>query len=273
MTNQKNIALIDKAPNRTNYHNHFKDSFEFDHYHLCSEFKKKVLKRDVDIEIDLDLYDWIILVGSEALQFFTKERSITEHSGRLIDDKFLPVINPAMLSFKPEARRIWDDSLRNIIGYIDGSLKPIEYSTEKFKGIENKEEALEYINNAINSDSEYISCDTETTGLFPRDGYILGISLAYEEDSGVYILTDIIDDEVEEQLQKLFWNKKVIFHNAKFDLAMLEYHFNFEFPRVEDTMLLHYLLNENPGTHGLKQLAMKHTKYGDYEKPLTEYIE
>ena len=273
MTNQKNIALIDKAPNRTNYHNHFKDSFEFDHYHLCSEFKKKVLKRDVDIEIDLDSYDWIILVGSEALQFFTRERSITEHSGRLIDDKFLPVINPAMLSFKPEARRIWDDSLRNIIGYIDGSLKPIEYSTEKFKGIENKEEALEYINNAINSDSEYISCDTETTGLFPRDGYILGISLAYEEDSGVYILTDIIDEEVEEQLQKLFWNKKVIFHNAKFDLAMLEYHFNFEFPRVEDTMLLHYLLNENPGTHGLKQLAMKHTKYGDYEKPLTEYIE
>ena len=273
MTNQKNIALIDKAPNRTNYHNHFKDSFEFDHYHLCSEFKKKVLKRDVDIEIDLDSYDWIILVGSEALQFFTKERSITEHSGRLIDDKFLPVINPAMLSFKPEARRIWDDSLRNIIGYIDGSLKPIEYSTEKFKGIENKEEALEYINNAINSDSEYISCDTETTGLFPRDGYILGISLAYEKDSGVYILTDIIDEEVEEQLQKLFWNKKVIFHNAKFDLAMLEYHFNFEFPRVEDTMLLHYLLNENPGTHGLKQLAMKHTKYGDYEKPLTEYIE
>ena len=273
MTNQKNIALIDKAPNRTNYHNHFKDSFEFDHYHLCSEFKKKVLKRDVDIEIDLDSYDWIILVGSEALQFFTKERSITEHSGRLIDDKFLPVINPAMLSFKPEARRTWDDSLRNIIGYIDGSFKPIEYSTEKFKGIENKEEALEYINNAINSDSEYISCDTETTGLFPRDGYILGISLAYEKDSGVYILTDIIDEEVEEQLQKLFWNKKVIFHNAKFDLAMLEYHFNFEFPRIEDTMLLHYLLNENPGTHGLKQLAMKHTKYGDYEKPLTEYIE
>ena len=273
MTNQQNIALIDKAPNRTNYHNHFKDSFEFDHYHLCSEFKKKVLKRDVDIEIDLDSYDWIILVGSEALQFFTRERSITEHSGRLIDDKFLPVINPAMLSFKPEARRTWEDSLRNIIGYIDGSLKPIEYSTEKFKGIENKEEALEYINNAINSDSEYISCDTETTGLFPRDGYILGISLAYKEDSGVYILTDIIDDEVEEQLQKLFWNKKVIFHNAKFDLSMLEYHFNFEFPRVEDTMLLHYLLNENPGTHGLKQLAMRHTKYGDYEKPLTEYIE
>ncbi len=61
------IALIDKAPNRTDYVAHFKNEFEFDQYHLCSEQKKKILKRDVDIEIDLDEYDWIILVGSEAL--------------------------------------------------------------------------------------------------------------------------------------------------------------------------------------------------------------
>ena len=271
--NQVKVALIDKAPNRTDYVRHFNNAFEFDQYHLCSEQKKKVLKRDVDIEIDLDQYDWIILVGSEALIFFTNERSVTEHSGRLIDNKFLPVINPAMLSFKPEARRTWEQSVGNIVGYIEGSLKPVEYSTEKFRGIDNKEEAVQYLKAAIASDCEYIACDTETTGLFPRDGHILGISLAYEEDAGVYILTDIIDEEVEQLFQYLFWHKIIVFHNAKFDLAMLEYHFNFQFPRVEDTMLMHYLLNENPGTHGLKQLAMKHTIYGDYEKPLSDYID
>ena len=69
------IALIDKAPNRTDYVAHFKNEFEFDQYHLCSEQKKKILKRDVDIDIDLDAYDWIILVGSEALQNFTREKS------------------------------------------------------------------------------------------------------------------------------------------------------------------------------------------------------
>ena len=112
------VALVETKPSRTNYKNEFDGEFEFDQYQLCSDPNiKKVLKRDVDIEIDLDSYDWIILVGSEALQFFTRERSITEHSGRLIDDKFLPVINPAMLSFKPEARRTWDESLKNIIGY------------------------------------------------------------------------------------------------------------------------------------------------------------
>ena len=38
-------------------------------------------------------------------------------------------------------------------------------------------------------------------------------------------------------------------------------------------MLLHYCLEEQPGTHGLKQLAMKYTPYGDYEKPLHDWID
>jgi len=272
MTKEIKVALIDKAPNRTDYVRHFSNEFEFDHYHLCSTETKKVLKRDVDIEIDLDAYEWVILVGSEALQNFTSERSITEHSGRLIADKFLPVINPAMLAFKPEARRSWDESLKNILGYISGDLQPVDISTDTFYGIDNKEEAIIWINEALNAPTSYIACDTETTGLYPRDGHILGISLAYCRDHAVYILTDVVDEEVEILLQKLFTKKITIFHNAKFDLAMLEYHFNFKFPRIEDTMLMHYMLNENPGTHGLKQLALKHTKYGNYEQELQDYI-
>ena len=272
MTKEIKVALIDKAPNRTDYVRHFNNEFEFDHYHLCSTETKKVLKRDVDIEIDLDAYDWIILVGSEALQNFTSERSITEHSGRLIDDKFLPVINPAMLAFKPEARRSWEESLKNILGYISGELKPVDISTDTFYGIDNKEEAIVWIKEALDAPTGYIACDTETTGLYPRDGHILGLSLAYCRDHAVYILTDVVDEEVEILLQKLFTKKITVFHNAKFDLAMLEYHFNFEFPRIEDTMLMHYMLNENPGTHGLKQLALKHTKYGNYEQELHDYI-
>jgi DNA polymerase I-like protein with 3'-5' exonuclease and polymerase domains len=38
-------------------------------------------------------------------------------------------------------------------------------------------------------------------------------------------------------------------------------------------MLLHYLIDENPGTHGLKQLAIKYTDYGDYEKPMYDWID
>ncbi len=266
------VALIDKAPNRTDYVAHFKNEFEFDQYHLCSEQKKKILKRDVDIEIDLDEYDWIILVGSEALQNFTREKSITEYSGKLLDDKYLPIINPAMLAFKPEARRTWDESLEAVMGYIKGEIKPAQIDDKNFFGLTEAEEIKSWLVKALEAPIEYIACDTETTGLFPRDGHILGISLAYCRDHGVYILSDSVDEEIEQMMQELFTKKKVIFHNAKFDLAMLEYHFGFEFPRIEDTMLMHYMLNENPGTHGLKQLALKHTKYGNYERELTDFI-
>ena len=37
------VALIDKAPNRTDYVMHFNNEFAFDQYHLCSEQKKKIL--------------------------------------------------------------------------------------------------------------------------------------------------------------------------------------------------------------------------------------
>lgn len=64
-----------------------------------------MLKRDCDIKIDVHAYDWIILVGSDALKYFTKINSVTEYSGKCVDGKFLPVINPSMLAFKPEAKR------------------------------------------------------------------------------------------------------------------------------------------------------------------------
>jgi DNA polymerase I-like protein with 3'-5' exonuclease and polymerase domains len=36
---------------------------------------------------------------------------------------------------------------------------------------------------------------------------------------------------------------------------------------------MHYMIDENPGTHGLKMLAMKYTEYGDYEKPMYTWMD
>ena len=131
------IALIETKPSRTNFKDRFENAFEFDRFALCSDSsKKKVLKADVDIEVNIDEYDWVILVGSEALKNYTKATSVTEYSGRVIDDKFLPVINPAMLSFKPEAQPLWDESKNNIIKFIKGELKVVKVTEDNAKGIE-----------------------------------------------------------------------------------------------------------------------------------------
>jgi len=267
------VALVETKPSRTNFNYEFDDAFEFDQYQLCSDPNlKKVLKRDCDIQIDTDQYDWIILVGSDALKYFTPINSITEYSGKKVEGKFLPIINPAMLRFKPEIKKVWDSSKESVIKYIRGEVEDVVIDSSIAFGIQDTAEANAFIQAAIDAPLPYIALDSETTGLYPRDGYMLGISLAYDDKKGAYIDTECFDCDTEILLQKLFDKKTVVFHNAKFDMAFFEYHFNFKFPNFEDTMLLHYLIDENPGTHGLKSLTMKYTPYGDYEKPMYDWI-
>lgn len=268
------IAIIETKPSRTDFSKSFKEAFEFDRFSLCSDPTiKKVLKKDVDIDFNPDNYEWIILVGADTCKYFTKNASVTDYSGKIVEEKFLPVINPAMVSFKPESAKLWEESRDNIIGYVTGSKKVVTYSTDRIYGITDTDHLKDFLRAAIASPNPFIGLDSETTALYPRNGYVLGISLSYERDHGAYILSDCIDDEASELFQELFNKKIVVFHNAKFDLAFMQYHFGWEFPNYEDTMLLHYCIDENPGTHGLKQLALQYTDYGDYEQPMYEWID
>ena len=267
------VALVETKPSKTRFSTEF-DGLEFDQYQLCSDPNiKKVLKRDCDIDMNPDEYDWVILVGSDAMKYYTKLSSVTEYSGKRVEEKFLPIINPAMLAFKPEAKKVWESGKQSILEYINDEKEDVVIDSDIAFGIQDTEEANEFIRAAIAEECGYVALDSETTGLYPRDGYMLGISLAYNNKFGAYIDTDCFDDETERLLQELFDKKAVVFHNAKFDMAFFEYHFHFKFPQFEDTMLLHYLIDENPGTHGLKQLTMKYTPYGDYEKPMYDWID
>ena len=266
------IAIVETKPSRNDYVDLFENSFEFDQFQLCSNPSvKRVLKRDVDIEFNPDDYDWVILVGSEPLKFYTKEGSITEYSGRIVDDKFLPVINPAMLAFKPEAKKTWEESRDNVFKYLNGEMK--QEKLENIYGITESADLYVFLTRALEHENDFVALDSETSALYPRDGHMLGISMSYEPEHGAYIDCNCIDEKAEELLQLIFDKKRVVFHNAKFDIAFFEYHFGFKFPRFEDTMLMHYMLDEQPGTHGLKQLTLKHTPYGDYEKPMYQWIE
>jgi hypothetical protein len=77
-----NVAIIEKTMSSTNYDKYF--DFDYDRFALCSDSsKQKILKRDVDIEIETDSYDWLILVGSEPFKNFTRKTSITEYNGKI----------------------------------------------------------------------------------------------------------------------------------------------------------------------------------------------
>jgi DNA polymerase I-like protein with 3'-5' exonuclease and polymerase domains len=265
----KKVAIIDKAPGSTNYAAYF--DFEFENLHMSDVKIKKLLKKDITLEVNLDDYDFVLLVGSEAAKNYAKITSVTQYQGQLVDGKFLPMINPAMLSFKPDGKPAFAQAAKKINQHVAGTIA--ETVEGEYEGIEDEDRAKEYCRMVLEmTDIDTIAVDTETTSLYPRDGYVLGISLSHKVDQGVYISTDCIDEELESLLQQLFIKYNVVMHNAKFDLHMLEYHFNFKFPRIDDTMIMHYNLDETPGTHGLKALAMKYCEnLGDYDKALTEF--
>ena len=262
------IALIDKAPNRTRYKEYF--NFDFDHYHMSSVPITKLLKKDVDLEVDLEPYDYVILVGAEAAKEYAKITSVTNMAGQLVADKFIAISNPAMLAFKPEGKPDFQRACDRIHKYIEGTLRP---ATEgDFKGINNADEAREFLTEVLENAQGYVALDTETTGLYPRDGYVLGVSVSYKSKHGRYILCDAMDEECVGLLQKICDSFVIVFHNMKFDYKMLSYHLGLTFNRskVHDTMVMHYVLDETD-SHGLKQLALKYTDYGDYDSELDDF--
>lgn len=263
------VAIIDGKPSRNNYKNLF--DFEFEEFHLCSRNIPKILKKDVDISIDINEFDFVILVGSEAAKHYAGV-SVTNFAGILCDGKFLPMTNPAMLIFKPEGKPEFDRNADKIRDYISGT-KTNAVVTGDFKGITTEDEAKEFLLEILNQpEFSPVAIDTETTALAPRDGHIIGISLAYKIKHGRYIDTDCMNDENVDLLQQILDRHMMIFHNRKFDEKWLNYHFNTKFKAAShDTMVMHYALDETQGTHGLKVLALKHTDYGDYDAALTEF--
>jgi len=268
----KKIALVDKYDRGINYNNIFPD-MDIDKYHLSSVSKKKLLKADKDIQIETDDYDYVILVGAEATKHFTTA-AVSSHQGYLVDEKFLPLIEPAMLIFKPSMKDSFEKAISNIIQYIEGTKK--EQIHRDSVGIEDTDQAMKVLSEMLELSPRPVAIDTETSALYPRDGIVLGVSIAIRIDQGFYISADILDDDCLYILQQIINKHTVVFQNAKFDISFMQYHLGLDFGvkdvtnsnSFEDTMLMHYILDETTGTHGLKDNCIKYTDLGDYDRDL-----
>lgn len=259
------IAVIDKFPVKFDYKQYF--NFEFELFHLVEQKMDKILKADVTLQINLDEYDLVVLIGAEPAKFVGIS-GVSGKYGALIDGKYVCLLNPGMIFFKPEAKDQWDSLVRKLNEDIDSGF--VDYTKlADLRGIQQEEELIEYLSFVLNSDSPVIAIDCETSALNHREGYLLGVSLSHKLDQGVYISSDCFTEEAVELLQKIVDTKQIVGHNMKFDRKWIGYHLGIKWPKViDDTMAMHYVLDETSGTHGLKQLAVKFTKYGNYEEPL-----
>ena len=112
-------------------------------------------------------------------------------------------------------------------------------------------------------DCDTIAVDTETSGLNPRKDKIVGWSISGDEGIGFYIPTLVWDFKKEElvlqtiegtstesiskNLLKALKGKKLVFHNASFDIQFIKNYFNIdltEYVWVDTGLLVHTVYEE-----------------------------
>jgi len=241
---------------------------EYDIKYLCSQAKDKILKKDVDLDLtELNSYKLVCPLGAEALKYTAGLTGIQKYNGVVIENKYVPIMHPNIVLIKPQL----EDDIIKAFNNIEKALKgeSIGVVNEKDYCFVETEEQFQKYKNELEIATVLVA-DIETTSVSPFTGNILGIALSTKPHQGIYVSMEIVNKH-KEWFFKLFSSKKIIFHNAKFDMGYMEHELGFVFPDFEDTMLLHYCLEESVGTHGLKPLAMRFTDLGDYEKDLDVY--
>ena len=240
---------------------------DYDTKFLHSGSKEKILKKDLDLDMsELDGYKILCPVGADALKYVAGMTGIQKYNGVFIEKKYLPIMHPNITIIKPQMEDEIQRAFSQIPKLLDG--EDLQSHEKDYCFIETQDQLDKYIQEL--DDATTLVVDIETTSVSPHTGVILGIAISTRPHQGLYVSSELVYKH-KEWFYNLFKNRKCIFHNSKFDTNYMETELGFEFPDYEDTMLLHYCLEEAVGTHGLKPLALRFTDLGDYERELDEY--
>ncbi len=247
--------------------NKYLKGVDYDTKFLHSGSKDKILKKDIDLDMDeLSGYKIMCPIGADALKYVAGMTGIQKYNGVFIEKKYLPIMHPNICIIKPQM----EDEIQRAFSQIPKLLAGEDLQTHEkdYCFIETAEQFGKYKQEL--EDAPTLVVDIETTSVSPHTGVILGIAISTRPHQGLYVSIDVVMAN-KQWFHMLFVNRKCIFHNSKFDTNYMETELGFEFPDYEDTMLLHYCLEESVGTHGLKPLALRFTDLGDYERELDDY--
>lgn len=121
------------------------------------------------------------------------------------------------------------------------------------------------------SGREYV-VDIETTGFDPYNDDILLVAISLDASRAFIFPEPLLRDPTQAAALRNLLHRdcRWVFHNGKFDVRFLRNHTTLRVTPViaEDTMLLHYTLDERRGTHGLKELCQRMLGIPDYEAQL-----
>lgn len=132
---------------------------------------------------------------------------------------------------------------------------------ESFEGADDSDETSYEVHYTRESAEEALkglgalaACDVESTGLDVYTDRILTIQLSWEEGTGHSFKWELFSPE---EWQEILQRTKLVFQNGSYDVKILANH-GVNVSISEDTMLMHSLIDETPGTHSMDAMANRY---------------
>ena len=238
---------------------------------------------------DLEGFKYVVIVGNTPLRLITGKAGISKLRGRPLKQDgyiFLPMNNPGIIRHDDKQETLLNADLKFLDDMVKfgGVPEAKELNFRIVTSDDDIDEMLEDLHGAV-------SYDIETTQLYPWQTQHLDKNDNWVQDPSPKIVSigfgtarnqwcipvnhpqsPWTQAEVEEMMDEVNERRDdfmLIAHNGKFDLLWTWVHLGVKWEVDFDTMLAHYLLNENM-RHGLKYLAQVYCGAPDWEIDLTE---
>jgi uracil-DNA glycosylase family 4 len=223
----------------------------------------------------------VLSLGGIAAQSLTGKfgLKITQERGKVIEPETLGGIkvvlglHPAYILRNQSAFKFLANDIQYAVGLYNETGTVRDPGVTQWTVADTAEKVKRFVKALLKY--KLLSSDIETDGFNPRKNVILSIAVSWEKNKVVVFPDSMLQDPVAfKYIKKLFENKgpKFVWHNGKFDIKFLHY-IGINARTDEDTMLMHYSLNEIKGTHDLKQLSQIFLGVKeDYSKILKKYL-
>ena len=220
----------------------------------------KICRQHMQATIDTFKPRLVFACGNLAMKMIIKKSGITSKRGKAFEFEtenghkttVVPIFHPYMVQKEPAHLSLFQNDLRN--GYEMYVLNRRSEGTFKYKAIMNIEDLRE-LTTKLESTSDTLAMDTETTGLNFKKDSLMTLSITSHDMTWVIPL-DHKDSpfkkgtedyaEVWMCMRKIMQNpnNRKVWHNAKFDLHFL-LSYGVSVKNVWDTKIMHHLLDEN----------------------------
>lgn len=254
---------------------------------------KTELRGAPNFESSIAEYDYVLLIGNGPLQWATGHAGISKHRGRPFEKLgciMLPMNNPSMIRHDPRQESLLQNDLDLFLDIIEFGGIPEEKQLN-IKLVSDPSQFPELIEDLL--DNRNISVDLETNSLNPFQTHVIkrvgGVDTRIKEPAkivslgfgtrryqwvlpmnvpGATLTQDQVQDLVDEITERGVLEDAVLeLQNGKFDMLWMWVHFGVRWKIGFDTMLAHYMLDEN-SRHGLKYLAQLELGAADWEVSL-----